>query len=271
MTDAAEVVEGGAGEEVIITTLFMSGLPIDLQDRELHNTLRFFDGYKHSVLNFKSKAPTAFIAFNSVDAATAGKEKLEGIAFDSERPEALTRIEWAKSNSTGRTNRPRKRPRAEDGGMGAPAPHSQQQWAPRPPAPSAGGGGGGSTTLFVGNLGEQPESLLSAVFQGQPGMRVFKYSAARGNKGAVAFVDFETSLQASSAMNMLQGSNGGLRIEVAKNSMGRKGEGQAAPQYSGYHNAHPHHMAAAAAAAAPYGYGAPPAPYGMVYPPASPY
>jgi len=272
MTDIAEVAEVQGD---VITTLFMSGLPIDLEHRELHNALRFFPGYKHCVLNYKSKVPTAFIAFDSVEAATEGREKVEGIAFDEDnRPEVLTRIEWARNNSTGKSKGgPRKRPRTDNGmavggmvGYHAPQHHAPQHHVPAASyhnggAPAAGGGG--TTTLFVGNLGDQGEAAVRAVFSQQPGMRMFKFNEPRGHKGAVCFVDFETGLQAQTAMGMLQGTNGGIRIELAKSSMGtRRAPPQAAAAPQAAYGYHP------AAVAAPYGY---PQAQQMVYPPASPY
>lgn len=268
-----------------IRTIFLSGLPIDIVYRECHNLFRFMPGFQHCVLNLNGKVPTAFATFEDRASAEACKDLLQDAPFDEgSMPDLTMRVEWAKKNSTAQNkvttqSHPgnRKRPRFE-GDM------SQAYYpAALPSQPS--GGSSAITTLFVGNLGTQASEVeVQNLFASQPGMSSFKFQ--HGARGSVAFVDFATPAQAQAAKKTLQGqmlpssTTGGIRIELAKSSMGRRNNDPlpaAAPAFNPYNPAFA--AAVAAAAASPYmnQYGVPvPAPqdpmvqqgmYGMGYMP----
>ncbi|XP_064596338.1 U1 small nuclear ribonucleoprotein A-like [Liolophura sinensis] len=83
------------------------------------------------------------------------------------------------------------------------------------------------STLFVANLGQfSSEQELKDIFKTFPGFSRIRMNSKGGSP--VAFVEFQDVLQATEAMNRLQGfvllsSERGLRIEYAKNRMGEIG------------------------------------------------
>jgi len=91
-----------------VKTLFVSGLPSDVKQRELHLLFRPYKGFESAVLKFPQKpgkiypiAPVAFVTFKSKADAQIAKEKLQGEKFDEEYPTTL-RLEFAKSNTKNR-------------------------------------------------------------------------------------------------------------------------------------------------------------------------
>lgn len=65
-----------------IRTVFVSGFPHDVKERELHNLLRFMPGYEASQMNWKTGGPQGFALFNSSVHARAVVEILSGLQFD---------------------------------------------------------------------------------------------------------------------------------------------------------------------------------------------
>lgn len=97
--------------ETDIRTLFITGLPVDVREREIHNLFRLVKGYEGCKLILKpGKAPVAFATFLDRDSASVGQAALQvspslsafllsqGVRFDPEQIQSL-RIEFAKSNS----------------------------------------------------------------------------------------------------------------------------------------------------------------------------
>lgn len=140
------------GEE--LRTLFLTGLPLDVREREVINLCRAFAGFEGVVLSsnggnkhnkmFKTEA-RAFAVFTDQAAALAAKEALDGLAFDLvDEPTKLLRVELAKSNS--RLNQ--KRPRAEfEGGDQAGAKRARLPATSKSqevPSSYSGGGRGGA-------------------------------------------------------------------------------------------------------------------------------
>lgn len=76
---AAQPVANPADE---IRTVFVSGFPHDVKERELHNLLRFMPGYEASQMNWKTGGPQGFALFNSSVHARAVVEILSGLQFD---------------------------------------------------------------------------------------------------------------------------------------------------------------------------------------------
>lgn len=78
---AAPAMSGlGPGDE--IRTVFVSGFPNDVKERELHNLLRFMPGYEASQMNWKTGGPQGFALFSSAGHARAVVDLLGGLQFD---------------------------------------------------------------------------------------------------------------------------------------------------------------------------------------------
>jgi len=91
-----------------IKTLFVSGFPTDVREREIHNLFRFFTGYEGCILNLETpqKQPVAFVSFAERDSALRAMRYLQGVRFDLTSPQTL-RIDFAKSNSKTKRLSPR--------------------------------------------------------------------------------------------------------------------------------------------------------------------
>lgn len=63
-------------------TIFISGLPEDVKERELQNLLRWLPGYEASQVNFKGEHPMGFALFASAQHAIAAKDALQVINCD---------------------------------------------------------------------------------------------------------------------------------------------------------------------------------------------
>jgi len=100
-----------AEEEV--KTLFLSGLPDDIKEREIYNLFRNFEGYESCQLKYSGRGfqIVAFAVFTDQATALKAKEELNGLKFDPQTG-AVLHIELARANS--RT----KRSRSEDAATG---------------------------------------------------------------------------------------------------------------------------------------------------------
>mmetsp|Transcript_20700 Transcript_20700/g.34093 ORF Transcript_20700/g.34093 Transcript_20700/m.34093 type:complete len:153 (+) Transcript_20700:690-1148(+) len=90
----SQMPEAQGTEEV--RTLFVSGLPHDVREREVWNAFRLFQGFESARMN--GRMPVAFVAFVDQASALAARQKMTGVRFDPDSPSIL-RIELAKSNS----------------------------------------------------------------------------------------------------------------------------------------------------------------------------
>eukprot|EP01126_Amoeba_proteus_P057602 TRINITY_DN733_c0_g2_i4.p1 TRINITY_DN733_c0_g2~~TRINITY_DN733_c0_g2_i4.p1 ORF type:complete len:251 (+),score=36.71 TRINITY_DN733_c0_g2_i4:69-821(+) len=82
-----------------VRTLFISGLPEDVKEREIHNLFRLVPGYEGCKLNLSAgKQPVAFASFFDRASAINGQNIFQGIRFDPSLQTPL-RVEFAKSNS----------------------------------------------------------------------------------------------------------------------------------------------------------------------------
>ncbi|XP_050306445.1 uncharacterized protein LOC126743407 isoform X3 [Anthonomus grandis grandis] len=90
--------------QVLVRTLFVSGLPMDAKPRELYLLFRAYEGYEGSLLkvtskNGKTASPVGFVTFNTRAGAEAAKQDLQqGVRFDPDMPQTI-RLEFAKSNT----------------------------------------------------------------------------------------------------------------------------------------------------------------------------
>ncbi|RVW14580.1 RNA-binding protein with multiple splicing 2 [Vitis vinifera] len=80
-----------------VRTIFISGLPEDVKERELQNLLRWLPGYEASQVNFKGEHPMGFALFSTPQLAVAAKDALQEMVFDAESKSVL-HTEMAKKN-----------------------------------------------------------------------------------------------------------------------------------------------------------------------------
>ncbi|CAK9256489.1 unnamed protein product, partial [Sphagnum jensenii] len=239
-----------AAAEEEVKTLFVSGLPDDIKEREIHNLFRIYDGYETCQLKYSGRMVlcrhfiVAFAVFTDQASALKAKEALNGFTFDPQSGSTL-HIELARANS--RT----KRSRSEDVGPGA----AEKKFrgpigVPGVPYPDAGlsfflavhgihlcrldsvngfstpGSNPPCSTLFVANLGPTcTEEELTQALSRYPGFQKMKYQIKSGLP--VAFVEFKDVLCSTKALSELQNFNlpscdrGGMRLEYAKAKMGQ--------------------------------------------------
>lgn len=80
-----------------VRTIFITGLPEDVKERELQNLLRWLPGYEASQVNFKGEHPMGFALFTSGQFAIAARDALQEMVFDAESKSVL-HTEMAKKN-----------------------------------------------------------------------------------------------------------------------------------------------------------------------------
>jgi hypothetical protein len=83
-------VPDAAADEV--RTIFITGLPADVKERELHNLLRWLPGFEASQINFKGDQPMGFALFSSAQHAVAAKAALQVRFFYSFLHRWLSRV-----------------------------------------------------------------------------------------------------------------------------------------------------------------------------------
>ncbi|MQL96516.1 hypothetical protein Taro_029193 [Colocasia esculenta] len=80
-----------------VRTIFITGLPSDVKERELQNLLRWLPGYEASQINMKGEQPMGFALFSTPQHAMAAKDALQNMVFDAES-KAVLHTEMAKKN-----------------------------------------------------------------------------------------------------------------------------------------------------------------------------
>ncbi|KAE8704184.1 Small nuclear ribonucleoprotein family protein [Hibiscus syriacus] len=80
-----------------VRTIFISGLPEDVKERELQILLRWLPGYEVSQVSYKGEKPKAFVLFSNVKFAVAAKVSLQEMVFDI-KLKSFLHIEMAKKN-----------------------------------------------------------------------------------------------------------------------------------------------------------------------------
>lgn len=80
-----------------VRTIFITGLPEDVKERELQNLLRWLPGYEASQVNFKGEHPMGFALFATPQHAIAARDALQDMVFDVETKSVL-HTEMAKKN-----------------------------------------------------------------------------------------------------------------------------------------------------------------------------
>ncbi|XP_031247234.1 RNA-binding protein with multiple splicing 2 [Pistacia vera] len=80
-----------------VRTIFITGLPEDVKERELQNLLRWLPGYEASQVNYKGEKPMGFALFSTAQLAVAAKDALQEMIFDADSKSVL-HTEMAKKN-----------------------------------------------------------------------------------------------------------------------------------------------------------------------------
>jgi hypothetical protein len=94
----------GNSYRVNTKTLFLSGLPDDVREREIHNFFRFFHGYEGCSLSESrkeesgSKQCVAFVSFTDRGSAVQAMRCVKNVQFDPSLPQVL-RVDFAKSDT----------------------------------------------------------------------------------------------------------------------------------------------------------------------------
>lgn len=224
-----------------LRTLFLTGFPADVKERELNNLLRFLPGYEASQLHVagaKSAQAQGFALFDSGASAQNALRSISNLVFEEG---TVLRCEMARKNMYIKDDSSTKRSRydgqfASYGGASAYA----------APAPYYGGGAAAASpqpqgyqaisntkdnppcnTLFIGNLGDATdENELRQIFGGLAGFRQIKLN--RGGRGITCFVEFSDVASAMAVHQSQQGAvlqssdRGGIRIQYSKNPFGKK-------------------------------------------------
>jgi len=81
-----------------IRTLFLTGLPDDIKEREIHNLFRFVPGYEGCRLSTVNSRPVSFAVFHSRESASNAIQQFNGIKFDPDFEHYLG-VDFARANS----------------------------------------------------------------------------------------------------------------------------------------------------------------------------
>ena len=238
-----------------LKTLFVSGLPFDISERELFHIFNRCAGFEDCRLQIKTSSPVAFVSFSNGAAATAALSQMNGYALDPENQRQL-RCEMAKANMKPKRARDASYSGASDSmkkSGSAPAMYSLPygaDWqvgagssygAPMAASTDYYGAGFGSgsvnagrsnppmDTIFIANMCvEASEDELKTMLNGFAGFKRCKLVNQRGV--VTAFAQFEDIKSASTAIGTLQGrpnmalDSSGLRVEYSKKPMGVPGK-----------------------------------------------
>lgn len=219
-----------------VRTIFITGFPPDVKDRELNNLLRFLPGYVASQMNWKAGLAQGFALFDSAAAARTAIDIVGQIQFDEN---SVLRCEMARKNMFLKDDPISKRSPVPGAYVKSPVdpcalPVSPQGFAPvtntkdNPPC----------NTLFIGNLGDMvSEAELKGLFGTQPGFKQLK--VVRGPRSTTCFIEYADVHSAIAVHQQLQGAilstseRGGIRIQFSKNPFGKKREG-GGPEHDSY-------------------------------------
>eukprot|EP01025_Chloroclados_australasicus_P065850 TRINITY_DN8985_c0_g2_i1.p1 TRINITY_DN8985_c0_g2~~TRINITY_DN8985_c0_g2_i1.p1 ORF type:complete len:360 (+),score=40.43 TRINITY_DN8985_c0_g2_i1:316-1395(+) len=255
MTYSGSAFSVGPNEE--IRTIFITGFPPDVKERELNNLLRFLPGYKASQMNWKNGQAQGFALFEDTVSARQSVDNISQLVFDENH---VLRCEMAHKNMyvkeealnpmvkkqrfvpalgdpqlglmeqqvgyPGDFSLPMQLTSASSMGLAAPVPAPVRpaygqvtNMRDNPPC----------NTLFVGNLSDNvDENDLRSLFQAQPGFRQMKL--VHGDKGINCFVEFVDEQTATMVHRQQQGAilpssdRGPIRIQFSKNPFGKKRE-----------------------------------------------
>ncbi|KAF4355095.1 hypothetical protein G4B88_004307 [Cannabis sativa] len=226
-----------------VRTIFITGLPDDVKERELQNLLRWLPGYEASQVNSKGEKPMGFALFASAQQAIAAKDTLQSVLHTEMAKKNLfvKRGIVADSNAYDQSKRMRTGGDYSHAGYTSPSPfhpppppvwaHHGYMAPPPPPFDPYGGypvppvpmsapapvpapssyvpvqntkDNPPCNTLFIGNLGENiNEEELRGLFSVQPGFKQMKI--LRQERHTVCFIEFEDLNTATHVHHNLQG------------------------------------------------------------------
>jgi len=86
-----------------IKTLYITGLPYDIKEREIQLLCRPYPGFEFCNLNLRYDVPSAFAKFTTRETAEAALQALHGFVFDLNHPELTIRVDFAKSDTMRKT------------------------------------------------------------------------------------------------------------------------------------------------------------------------
>jgi len=234
-----------------IRTVFITGLPEDVKEREIHNLFRLVPGYEGCRMTIMNQRPVSFASFTTREYAANAIQQLHGIKFDPDC-DFILRMEFARANSkvkrlmneTSGNEEKRRRvsPYSQagygyQGGFGYdaysgyggyeqhfPGGHPMQMGhagshSPTPHYPRISP----CTTLYVSGIDpsvSQPD--LIQIFSNSPGFQRFRL----GRDGSHCFLDYADLASSSMALNALNNYQIGayrLRVDYAKKKMGEPG------------------------------------------------
>jgi hypothetical protein len=259
-----------------LKTLFVSGLPFDITERELFHIFNRCAGFEDCRLQIKTSSPVAFVSFFSGAEAAKALSQMNGYALDPEHQKQL-RCEMAKANmkpkrardasypastdlmkKTGSATAMYSLPYAADWQVGAGGSYGAHMAASSDFYGAGYSMGAGSTgrsnppmdTIFIANMSsEASEEELKLLLNAHSGYKRCKLVNQRGV--VTAFAQFEDIKSAAAAIGFLQGrpqlalDSSGLRVEYSKKPMGVPGKATlaavgvmstAAQQYGAYGN-----------------------------------
>lgn len=275
-----------------LKTLFVSGLPIDITERELFHIFNRCAGFEDCRLQIKTSSPVAFVSFFSGTDASKALNQMNGYSLDPENQRQM-RCEMAKANMKPKRSRDASYAAASDlAKKNIPAamyslPYGAD-WqvglgtsygahlAASSEYHSVGYAVGGANTsrsnppmdtIFIANMSpEASEEELKNLLSSCSGYKRCKLVNQRGV--VTAFAQFEDIKSSAAAIGFLQGrpnlalDSSGLRVEYSKKPMGVPGKAtlasagmfSTAAQYGAYANpAMSYYAPAAAGSHIPYG------------------
>eukprot|EP01025_Chloroclados_australasicus_P047704 TRINITY_DN5378_c1_g2_i1.p2 TRINITY_DN5378_c1_g2~~TRINITY_DN5378_c1_g2_i1.p2 ORF type:complete len:329 (-),score=4.92 TRINITY_DN5378_c1_g2_i1:2416-3402(-) len=228
-----------------IRTVFITGFPLDVQERELNNLLRFLPGYRASQMNWKNGQAQGFALFDSGTNARQSIESISQLVFDENH---VLRCELARKNMYVKDDVMSSRialsqvPSVYQGELKLPpvngisAPANGAVLKTGMPASVGPQGYGQITnihdnppcnTLFIGNLADTvDEQELKFLFSSQQGFRQMKL--VRSERGTNCFVEYTDEHLATLVHHQQQGAilrssdRGPIRIQYSKNPFNQK-------------------------------------------------
>lgn len=243
--------EGSSNSGEEISTLFITGFPVDTRKREIHSLLRFLPQYEGCHVSTSSGLVQAFGRFGTAAAANSACETLNGICFDEADPSGRIHASMARRNMELRPTKPGRVERPSSSGAdlwnSGPYGHPVQQafnpfmmpnmgygyGAPEPfgyPAQAFDTGVGMKRrrtadsgfsssecdTLHVRSTDPYlSESIVAGMFSQQPGYQTIKFYDRPD--GMMAFVKFSTNNHAKDATQLVQ--HPSMSVEFARRSL----------------------------------------------------
>jgi hypothetical protein len=219
-----------------VRTIFISGFPEDMKEREVNNLLRFLPGYAASQITWKNGQAQGFALF---DTGSQSRNAIDAIAHVEFDDASTLRAEMARKNMFVKddTKRARSGPASNSAPYATQPSYESQAPAGGSSYPAAGGplkDNPPCSTLYVGNLGETiSETELTTVFGSQAGFKQLKIN--NGARGINCFVEFGDLASAMAVHQALQGTvltssdRGPIRIQYSKSPLGMKRGGPQQP------------------------------------------